>query len=104
MDEAAARRLVARESPGLSVQGCRFDKGSVATENYVRVWEAWTTTHVIEGVLILIRSSGENSQNIMDEETVKSHCLKMLRCVNATCFRCLIVWVQENWPPSLVLR
>lgn len=42
MDEAAARRLVARESPGLSV----------ATENYVRVWKAWTTTHVIEGVLI----------------------------------------------------
>ena len=33
MDEAAARRLVARESPGLSVQGCRFDKISVATEN-----------------------------------------------------------------------
>lgn len=52
MDEAAARRLVARESPGLSVQGCRFDKCSVATENYVRVWKAWTTTHLIEGVLI----------------------------------------------------
>ena len=89
MDEAAARRLVARESPGLSVQGCRFDKCSVATENRGSDF---------------IRSSGENSQNIMDEETVKSHCLKMLRCVNATCFRCLIVWVQENWPPSLVLR
>ena len=36
---------------GSQSRAAGLDKCSVATEKYVRVWEAWTTTHFIEGVL-----------------------------------------------------